>query len=84
MVYSFEAKRKFEALLEEFQPDIIHINNVHRQLTLSILDAPYLKKHRVPVVYTAHDYILLCPAYTMVDGSGKVATIALTVTSSMR
>ena len=72
MVYSFEAKRKFEALLEEFQPDIIHINNVHRQLTLSILDAPYLKKHRVPVVYTAHDYILLCPAYTMVDGSGKV------------
>lgn len=72
LVYSFEAKRKFEALLEEFQPDIIHINNVHRQLTLSILDAPYLKKHRVPVVYTAHDYILLCPAYTMVDGSGKV------------
>ena len=57
LVYSFEAKRKFEALLEEFQPDIIHINNVHRQLTLSILDAPYLKKHRVPVVYTAHDYI---------------------------
>ncbi len=48
------------------------MNNVHRQLTLSILDAPYLKKHRVPVVYTAHDYILLCPAYTMVDGNGKV------------
>ena len=72
LIYSFEAKRKFEALLEEFQPDIIHLNNVHRQLTLSILDAPYLKKHRVPVVYTAHDYILLCPAYTMVDGNGKV------------
>ncbi|KAB8288228.1 glycosyltransferase [Bifidobacterium avesanii] len=72
LVYSLESKRKFEALLEEFQPDIIHMNNVHRQLTLSILDAPYLKRHRVPVVYTAHDYILLCPAYTMVDGSGHV------------
>lgn len=72
LVYSLESKRKFEALLEEFKPDVIHLNNVHRQLTLSILDAPYLKKHRVPVVYTAHDYILLCPAYTMVDGSGKV------------
>ena len=48
------------------------MNNVHRQLTLSILDAPYLRKHHVPVVYTAHDYILLCPAYTMVDGSGQV------------
>ncbi|KAA8820757.1 glycosyltransferase [Bifidobacterium vespertilionis] len=72
LVYSLESKRKFEALLEEFKPDVIHMNNVHRQLTLSILDAPYLKKHRVSVVYTAHDYILLCPAYTMVDGSGHV------------
>lgn len=72
LIYSGESKRKFEALLEEFRPDIIHMNNVHRQITLSILDAPYLKRHRVPVVYTAHDYILLCPAYTMVDGHGQV------------
>lgn len=68
LIYSFEARRKFEALLEEFKPDVIHMNNVHRQLTFSILDAPYLKKHHVPVVYTAHDYILVCPAYTMVNG----------------
>ena len=27
LIYSFEAKRKFEALLEEFKPDIIHMNN---------------------------------------------------------
>ncbi len=66
LIYSFEARRKFEALLEEFKPDVIRMNNVHRQLTLSILDAPYLKKHHVPVVYTAHDYMLVCPAYTMV------------------
>lgn len=70
LVYSFEAKRKFEALLQEFRPDVIHLNNVHRQLTLSILDAPSAKG--IPVVYTAHDYILLCPAYTMVDGKGNV------------
>nr|WP_311371809.1 glycosyltransferase [Bifidobacterium dentium] len=77
LIYSFEAKRKFEALLEKFKPDIIHMNNVHRQLTLSILDAPYLKKHHVPVVYTAHDYILLCPAYTMVNGRGEVCDACL-------
>lgn len=77
LIYSFEAKRKFEALLEEFKPDIIHMNNVHRQLTLSILHAPYLKKHRVPVVYTAHDYILLCPAYTMVNGRGETCDACL-------
>lgn len=77
LIYSFEARRKFEALLEEFKPDVIHMNNVHRQLTLSILDAPYLKKHHVPVVYTAHDYILLCPAYTMVNGRGEVCDTCL-------
>ena len=77
LIYSFEAKRKFEALLEEFKPDVIHMNNVHRQLTLSILDAQYLKKHHVPVVYTAHDYILLCPAYTMVNGRGEVCDACL-------
>lgn len=72
IAYSFEAKRKFEALLEEFQPDIIHLNLVHRQLTFSILDAPYLKKHHVPVVYTAHDYSLICPVYTMINGKGEI------------
>lgn len=77
LIYSFEARRKFEALLEEFKPDVIHMNNVHRQLTLSILDAPYLKKHHVPVVYTAHDYILVCPAYTMVNGHGEVCDACL-------
>ena len=77
LIYSFEAKRKFEALLEEFKPDVIHMNNVHRQLTLSILDAPYLKKYHVPVVYTAHDYILVCPAYTMVNGHGEVCDACL-------
>lgn len=71
LIYSFEAKRKFEALLEEFKPDIIHMNNVHRQLTLSILDAPYLKKHHVPVVYTAHDYILLCPGLHHGERQGR-------------
>ena len=77
LIYSFEARAKFEALLREFKPDIIHLNNVHRQLTLSILDAPYLKGHHVPVVYTAHDYILLCPAYTMVNGRGEICDACL-------
>lgn len=72
IAYSPEARRKFEKLLEEFRPDVIHLNLVHRQITFSILDAPYLKKHRIPVVYTAHDYSLICPAYTMFNGRGEV------------
>ena len=72
LVYSPEAKRKFEALCEDFQPDVVHLNNVHRQITLSILDAPYLTEHGVPVVYTAHDYVTVCPGYLMLDGEGSV------------
>ena len=37
-VYSFEAKRNFEQLVIKEKPDIVHINLVHRQITLSILD----------------------------------------------
>lgn len=72
LVYSLESRRRFDKLLNAFRPDVIHLNLVHRQITLSILDAPYLKRHRVPVVYTAHDYILVCPNYTLLDGAGSV------------
>lgn len=72
LVYSPESKRKFQELCAQVRPDIIHMNLVHRQITLSILDAPYLREHRVPVLFTAHDYILICPNCTMLDGSGAV------------
>jgi glycosyltransferase involved in cell wall biosynthesis len=70
--YSPVARDNFEALLEDFRPDVIHLNLVHRQITFSILDAPYLREHSVPVVYTSHDYILVCPSCTMLDGEGGV------------
>jgi glycosyltransferase involved in cell wall biosynthesis len=72
LAYSPEARKRFEALCEDFCPDVIHLNLVHRQITFSILDAPYVKRNRVPVVYTAHDYIPICPACTMLDGKGNV------------
>ena len=53
------------------------MNLVHRQITFSILDAPYLKQHRVPVLFTSHDYILVCPNYVMLDGSGAVCDACL-------
>lgn len=77
LIYSPEAKRNFQALCEEFRPDVVHLNNVHRQITLSILDAPYLKEHHVPVLYTAHDYVTVCPGYLMLDGEGRVCDACL-------
>lgn len=77
LIYSKEAKEKFQALCERVQPDVVHMNLVHRQITLSILDAPHLKQHRVPVLFTSHDYILVCPNYVMLDGSGNLCDACL-------
>lgn len=77
LIYSPEAKRNFQALCEEFRPDVVHLNNVHRQITLSILDAPYLRENKVPVLYTAHDYVTVCPGYLMLDGGGRVCDACL-------
>lgn len=77
LIYSPEAKRNFQVLCEEFRPDVVHLNNVHRQITLSILDAPYLRESEVPVFYTAHDYVTVCPGYLMLDGGGRVCDACL-------
>ncbi len=62
-LYSFEAKRKFAALLDEAKPDIVHVHNIYRQISPSIL--PEAKKRGLPVVMTAHDYALVAPNYAL-------------------
>lgn len=75
IVYSREAKEKFEALLQAEKPDVIHLNLTHRQITFSILDAPSAKG--VPVFYTAHDYVPVCPNGVMLDNEGNVCDACL-------
>ncbi len=68
--YNMQAKKNLNKLLENEKPDIAHIHLFYGGITTSIL--PVLKKHRVPVVYTAHDYRMICPAYTFLNGNGQV------------
>ncbi len=58
-IYSFEAKKRIEQLILDTKPDIIHVQNIHHLLTLSILSVA--KKFRLPIVWTLHDYSLICP-----------------------
>lgn len=58
---SQEVKRKFGRLLDDFNPDVVHINNVHTQLSPVI--AELARKRCIRVVWTLHDYKLLCPRY---------------------
>lgn len=68
-LYSFDAKKKIEQLIIDEKPDVVHINLAHRHLTLSIVDA--IKKHNIPIVFTAHDLNCICPSHTMLS-NGKV------------
>jgi glycosyltransferase involved in cell wall biosynthesis len=56
-----EVKQKFSELLDAFQPDVIHLNNVHSYLSPVV--AKIAHKRGIRVVWTLHDYKLLCPRY---------------------
>ncbi len=58
-VYSVEAKRNLERLIEKEKPDVAHLQNIHHHITPSIFYP--LKKHNIPIVWTLHDYTIICP-----------------------
>jgi glycosyltransferase involved in cell wall biosynthesis len=59
--HSRDAGEKFARLLDDFRPDVIHAHGIYHHLTNAIL-AP-ARQRGVPIVYTLHDYKLICPAY---------------------
>ena len=69
IIYSSEAANKIRKVLEDFKPDVVHLNNFNFQLTPSIIYAvrKYEKAHQkeVRLIYTAHDTQLVCPNHLM-------------------
>ena len=70
-IYSREARKKIRMVLDDFQPDVCHLNNFNYQLTPSIL-LEIAKWRRQTgkvcrIVYTAHDYQLVCPNHMLYD-----------------
>lgn len=68
-IYSVEARKKIRMVLEDFKPDVCHINNFNYQLTPSII-VEIIKwrteeKKECKIVYTAHDSQLVCPMHLM-------------------
>lgn len=56
-----ETKACFERLIDDFKPDVVHLNNIHTQLSPVIAEVAHQKG--IKVVWTLHDYKLLCPRY---------------------
>lgn len=63
VIYSSEAKEKIGIILEQFKPDIVHLNNYNYQLTPSIIYE--IKKYKIPIVQTLHDYNLITPNHIL-------------------
>lgn len=62
-IYSNEAKEKAAKVLDNFKPDIVHLNNINFQLTPSIIYA--VKERNIPIVQTVHDVQIACPNHRM-------------------
>lgn len=58
---SCEVVCKFNRLLDKFRPDIVHLNSIHSQLSPVLCRLAY--KRGIRVIWTLHDYKLLCPRY---------------------
>lgn len=64
---SLGVARQFSKLLDDFKPDVVHLHNVHTQLSPIVAEVAH--KRGIRVVWTLHDTKLVCPCYTcMRDG----------------
>lgn len=68
VVYSLEAQRKLKRLLQDFPADVAHLHCIYHHLSPSIIST--LRDAGVPVVLTAHDLKIACPAYKMLNDAG--------------
>ena len=71
IIYSAAARREIRKVLDSFSPDVVHLNNIQFYLTPSIIleTKKYMDDtgRKVRIVYTAHDYQLICPSHGLFD-----------------
>ena len=65
-----DVKEKFYALLSDFKPDVVHLNNIHSYLSPVLAELAH--KYGAKVVWTLHDYKLICPSYSCLDPMGNI------------
>ncbi|MBO4965252.1 MAG: glycosyltransferase [Muribaculaceae bacterium] len=57
-------------VLDDFRPDVVHLHNVHSYLSPVI--GEMAAKRGIRVVWTLHDYKLLCPSYACRRPGGEL------------
>lgn len=79
--YSKEAATKLENIIKRVNPQIAHIHTYKGALTPSILKK--LKEYSIPTVITLHDYGLLCPHNSFINGKKEICTKCLDTGNSL-
>ena len=69
-IYNRAAAVQLDRLLQEHKPDLAHIHIYQGRLSYSIL--PVLRRHRVPMIFTLHEYKVLCPVYTLLNTKNEI------------
>jgi len=64
IIYSTEARKQIRRILDDFKPDVVHLNNINFQITPSII-YEIRKWGKCKIVFTAHDYQWICPNHMM-------------------
>ncbi len=57
-----DIRRSFAAILADFKPDVVHLQNIHSYLSPVL--AEMACEAGAKVVWTLHDYKPICPSYT--------------------
>lgn len=65
LYFSEEVKSQFLKIINTFKPDIVHLNNIHSQISPLIGELAHQKG--IKVIWTLHDYKLICPCYTCLN-----------------
>ena len=66
-IYNRKVAYELDQYLRLNRPDVAHLHIFYGTLSNSVVDI--LKKHRIPIVQTVHEFRLLCPCYTCLTPS---------------
>jgi glycosyltransferase involved in cell wall biosynthesis len=64
-IFNREARANIARLADAEKPDIAHFHNIHGHLTTSIITP--LVERGIPIVWTCHDYQLVCPSISFLS-----------------
>lgn len=72
--WNFIATRRVKRVIKDFKPDLVHIHNLH--YALGPLAIRSIHRLGIPLVFTLHNYRLLCPSATLYH-QGEIFTQSL-------